>query len=582
MTRYLITSALPYINGVKHLGNLAGSLLPADIHARFRRQTGADTLFICATDEHGTPAELAAAEAGVDVAAYCARQHEVQADIYRRLNLSFDHFGRSSSARNHALTQHFFARLEQNGFIEQRTLHQLFSVADGRSLPDRYVIGTCPHCGSERARGDQCEDCTRPLDPQDLLSPRSAISGATELELRPTRHLFLRQSALEGELREWLSSRSGWPPLVRSIARKWLDEGIRDRCITRDLSWGVPVPKPGFEKKVFYVWFDAPIAYIAASQDWADVDPARRDWQSWWFEASDVRYLQFLGKDNVPFHAVSFPCTLLGSREPWKTVDVIKGVNWLTYEGGKFSTSAGRGIFLDQALNLMPADRWRWWLTAHAPESADTDFSFARFAADVDHDLADTFGNFVQRVLSFIVSRCDGIVPDGGAPGPEEARLTEEIARLTTELRAQHEALALRKTADAARAIWKAANLYLVSRAPWTLIKSDPAEAALVLRTAVNLIGIGARAAWPIIPDAADKALAAIGEREVIPTFPSADDLTRIPPERLIDHPGLLFEKLGPQWAETQHARFAGKEGESFAGRDDSSLNGAPCPRALS
>jgi methionyl-tRNA synthetase len=493
MTSYLITSALPYINGVKHLGNLAGSLLPADVHARFRRQTGAKILFICATGEHGTPAELAAAEAGVDVAAYCALQHEVQADIYRRLNLSFDHFGRSSSARNQELTQHFFARLEEHGFIEERTLLQIFSVADNRFLPDRYVVGTCPHCGSVCARGDQCEDCTRPLDPQDLLSPRSAISGATCLDLRPTRHLFLRQSVLEGELREWLSSRSGWPPLVRSIARKWLDEGIRDRCITRDLAWGVPVPKPGFEGKVFYVWFDAPIAYIAATQQWADVDPARRDWRSWWFEARDLCYLQFLGKDNVPFHAVSFPCTLLGSLESWKSVDVIKGLNWLTYEGGKFSTSARRGVFLDQALELLPADRWRWWLTAHAPESADTDFSFARFAADVDHDLADTFGNLVQRVLSFIVPRYDGIVPDGGAPGPEEARLAHEIARLTGELHDQHEALALRKTADAVRAIWKVANLYLVSRASWTLIKSDPADAALVLRTAVNLIGIGAR-----------------------------------------------------------------------------------------
>ena len=322
----------------------------------------------------------------------------------------------------------------------------------------------------------------------------------------------------------------------------------------------MPVPKPGFEKKVFYVWFDAPIAYIAATQDWADADSARRDWRRWWFGASDVRYLQFLGKDNVPFHAVSFPCTLLGSREPWKSVDIIKGVNWLTYEGGKFSTSGRRGVFLDQALDLLPADRWRWWLTAHAPESADSDFSFSRFAADVDHDLADTFGNFVQRVLSFIVSRYDGVVADGGAPGPEEARLMEEIAGLTRELRDQHEALALRKTADAVRAIWKAANLYLVSRAPWTLIKSDPAEAGLVLRIAVNLIGVCARAAWAIIPNAADKALASIGEREEIPAFPSANDLTCIPAGRRIDPPGLLFGKLGPEWAEAQRARFAGEK----------------------
>jgi methionyl-tRNA synthetase len=558
MTRYLITSALPYINGIKHLGNLAGSLLPADVHARFRRQTGAEVLFVCATDEHGTPAELAAAQAGSDVASYCERQHAIQADIYQRFNLAFDHFGKSSSPRNHALTQHFFARLEANGFVEERDLQQVFSVADARFLPDRYVIGTCPHCGSDSARGDQCEACTHPLDPGDLIGPRSAISGSTNLELRPTRHLFLRQSALEGDLRNWLSSRLDWPPLVTSIARKWLDEGIRDRCITRDLSWGVPVPKAGFEGKVFYVWFDAPIEYIAATQEWADTDPGRRDWRKWWHDGSNVQYFQFLGKDNVPFHAITFPCTLLGSREPWKTVDVIKGVNWLTYEGGKFSTSAGRGIFLDQALDLLPSDRWRWWLIANAPESSDTDFSFTRFATAVDHDLADTFGNFVQRVLSFVVSRYDSVVPDGGCLGPQEVKLYAEIGTLLDRLRQRHEALSLRGTADAVRAIWKLANRYLVSGAPWALIKSDPDQAALVVRLAVNLIGICARAAWPIIPSAAESALSAIGDFAAVPAFPSRDDLNRIPAGRRIVHPGPLFSKLGSDWAEAQRLHFAG------------------------
>ncbi len=423
MTKFLITSALPYINGIKHLGNLAGSLLPADIHARYRRQTGAETLFICATDEHGTPAELAAAEAGLDVADYCDKLHRVQADIYRRLQLSFDHFGRSSSPQNRALTQHFFARLEENGFIEERTLEQVFSPDDGRFLPDRYVIGTCPHCGSDRARGDQCEACTRPLDPSDLISPRSAISGSTALELRPSRHLFLRQSALEGDLRKWLASRSDWPSLVSSIARKWLDEGIRDRCITRDLTWGVPVPKPGFEGKVFYVWFDAPIEYIAATQEWAERHPKDRDWRSWWLTNEDVRYVQFLAKDNVPFHAVSFPCTLLGSREPWKTVDVIKGVNWLTYEGGSFRPAPDEASSSIKRWIFFPADRWRWWLTAHAPEGSDTDFTFARFAADVDHDLADTFGNLVQRVLSFVTTRYDATVPAAAITDLKNANL---------------------------------------------------------------------------------------------------------------------------------------------------------------
>jgi methionyl-tRNA synthetase len=557
MTKYLITSALPYINGVKHLGNLAGSLLPADVHARFRRQTGADVLFICGTDEHGTPAELAAADAHCDVASYCERQHLVQRDLYRRLHLSFDHFGRSSSSRNHALTQHFFSQLDRNGFIEERTLNQVFSATDDRFLPDRYVVGTCPHCGSSRARGDQCEACARQLDPTDLIEPRSAISGATDLEVRQTRHLFLRQTTIEADLREWLSSRSGWPPLVTSIANKWLDEGIRDRCITRDLSWGIPVPKPGYDGKVFYVWFDAPIAYIAATQEWSDADPERRDWRSWWLRASDVRYVQFLGKDNIPFHAVSFPCTLLGSREPWTTVDVIKGVNWLNYEGGKFSTSSGRGIFLDQALELLPADRWRWWLTANAPETSDVDFSFPRFATDVDHDLADTFGNFVQRVLSFVVSRYHGVVP-GGLSDPVDRELSVRIEALVGQLRERQEALALRGTADAVRAIWKAANAYLVAKAPWSLIATDPDEAASVIRTAVNLVGICARAAWPIVPDAAEKALEAIGDLEAVPAFPSSDHLTQIPAGRRLSHPGPLFAKLGAEWATSQRQKFAG------------------------
>ena len=356
MAKALITSALPYINGVKHLGNLAGSLLPADIQARYRRQIGDETLFICATDEHGTPAELAAAAAGLDVADYCRRQHAIQADIYCRLNLSFDHFGRSSSPANHALTQHFFECLDRNGLIEERILDQVFSPVDGRFLPDRYVVGTCPHCGFAEARGDQCENCTRPLDPVDLRDPKSALSGSRDLEIRPSRHLFLRQSVLTNRLAGWLDNRSGWPPLVASIARAWLADGIEDRCITRDLSWGVPVPRKGFEDKVFYVWFDAPIAYIAATQDWAALQGRPEAWRDWWWEAADVDYTQFLAKDNVPFHAVSFPCTLIGSGEPWKSVDVIKGVNWLTYEGGKFSTSRGRGVFLDQALDLLPAD----------------------------------------------------------------------------------------------------------------------------------------------------------------------------------------------------------------------------------
>jgi methionyl-tRNA synthetase len=560
MAKALITSALPYINGVKHLGNLAGSLLPADIHARYRRQIGDDVLFICATDEHGTPAELGADEAGLSVREYGDRQHLIQADTYRRLNLSFDQFGRSSSPQNRALTQHFFRCLEENGFIEERVLHQFYSPKDGRFLPDRYVVGTCPHCGSTRARGDQCENCTRTLDPTDLIDPRSAISGSTVLEIRPTRHLFLKQTALVEDLERWLATRSGWPPLVTSIARKWLDEGLQDRCITRDLDWGVPVPKPGYESKVFYVWFDAPIAYIAATQEWTDLDPGRRDWRRWWWQAEDVEYLQFLGKDNVPFHAVSFPCTLLGSREPWKTVDIIKGVNWLTFEGGKFSTSGRRGIFLDQALDLLPADYWRWWLAANAPEGNDTDFTFDRFGRDVNNDLADNFGNLVNRTLTFVASRYQGVVPEGGVASEPESQLEQELEQHLNALRCHHASCSLRKAADEVRAIWRLANSYLAAQAPWVTFRTDPERCRVAVRTAVNLVEICATVAWPFIPNATETVLRALGRPPGVPAWPAlvADALRLVEIGHTIQVLSPLFQKLTQEWAEEQRNRFRG------------------------
>ena len=245
MAKVLITSALPYINGIKHLGNLIGSMLSADLYARFMRATGHEVLFICATDEHGTPAEIAALEAGVPVAEYCAQQHEIQAQIYRDFQLSFDYFGRSSSPQNHELTNHFYHRLDDAGFIEERSIAQVYSVDDGRFLPDRYITGTCPHCGYANARGDQCENCTRLLEPTDLKDARSAISGSTNLEVRQTKHLFFKLPALADRVEEWIDSRRDWPLLVSSIAKAWLKEGLQDRGITRDLKWGVPVDRPG-------------------------------------------------------------------------------------------------------------------------------------------------------------------------------------------------------------------------------------------------------------------------------------------------------------------------------------------------
>lgn len=545
MARFLITSALPYINGVKHLGNLAGSLLPADIHARFRRQTGHDVLFLCGTDEHGTPAELAALAEGLPVSVYCDRQHARQAAIYRRFGLSFDHFSRTSGTANRLLTQEIFQRLDEAGWIEARTIRQPYSRHDGRFLPDRYLVGKCPFCGNPAARGDQCEACTRLLDATELIEPRSAISGSGDIEFRDTRHLFLRLSAFDSRLRAWIGKQTDWPPLVRSIAFKWLDEGLRDRCITRDLSWGIPVLKPGFEDKVFYVWFDAPIGYIATGIEWAAAGSGR-DWRDWWEGGENVRYLQFLAKDNVPFHTVSFPVTLMGSGLPLKLPDVIKGFNWLTYEGGKFSTSGRRGIFTDAALDALPADRWRWWLAANAPENSDSDFTIERFVAGVNKDLADNFGNLVNRCLSFIGSRFDGVIPTTGEPGAAELELAQRLTAILQRLRAHHEALELRKAAEDVRLLWRLGNGYLAEQAPWRTYDEDRRRTSVVVRTGANLVRTASLAAWAFIPEAATAVLRGLGEPTDHIPWPDEGQscLEAIGGGRRITVPPVLFRKI--------------------------------------
>ncbi len=553
MNRILITSALPYINGIKHLGNLAGSMLPADIYARFNRLRGRDVLYICATDEHGTPAELAAASAGQSVREYCDEQYEVQRKACEGFDLSFDYFGRSSNAPNARLTQHFADVLEDNGLIEERVSEQVYSIDDKRFLPDRYVEGTCPHCGYEKARGDQCDDCGRVLDPVELVEPYSTISGSKNLEVRETRHLFLRQSKMQGRVRKWVEAATDWPPLARSIALKWLDEGLQDRAITRDLSWGIPVlrhgqPREGFENKVFYVWFDAPIEYIGATQERAEAGLG--DWEPWWRTdkgADDVTYVQFMGKDNVAFHTVSFPITMLGSEEPWKTVDKLKAFNWVTWYGGKFSTSQKRGIFMDQALELAPSDLWRWQLMANAPESSDAAFTLELFQANVNKDLADVLGNFVNRITRFATAKFDGVVPGGGTPGALEEALAAQLKERLSALTSYYEAMEFRKAMAETRAIWAMGNEYLSEAAPWTAIKTDVDAAALSVRTALNLVVISAIIAQPVIPGAAAKVLDAMGVPEENHLWPDAEDaglLNALPIGLKFTPPEVLFSKI--------------------------------------
>lgn len=567
MARHLITSAIPYINGIKHLGNLVGSQLPADLFARYQRARGNEVLFLCATDEHGTPAELAAAKAGKPVAEYCAEMHEVQSRIANGFGLSFDHFGRSSSAQNQSLTQHFAGVLADQNLIAEVSETQMYSHTDGRYLPDRYIEGTCPNCGFDSARGDQCDNCTKQLDPVDLINPHSTISGSTDLEMRETKHLYLRQSQMKDQLEAWIDSKTDWPVLTTSIAKKWLNDGdgLQDRGITRDLDWGVPVKRgdadwPGMEGKVFYVWFDAPIEYIACSQEWVDAGKGS-DWQRWWRTdqgADDVTYTQFMGKDNVPFHTLSFPATILGSGEPWKLVDYIKSFNYLNYDGGQFSTSRGRGVFMDQALEILPADYWRWWLLSNAPESSDAEFTWENFQANVNKDLADVLGNFVSRITKFCRSKFGEVVPEGGSYGEQEEKLIADITTRLRDYEAHMNTIEVRKAAAELRAIWVAGNEYLQSAAPWSTFKEDPETAAAQVRLGLNLIRLYAVLSAPFIPSTAARMMEAMQTSD--DTWPSdvAEALSHLTAGHEFSVPDVLFAKITDEQREEWQDHFAG------------------------
>ena len=565
--KHLITSALPYINGIKHLGNLVGSMLPADVYTRYLRARGKDVLSICATDEHGTPAEIAARKEGITVEEFCHTQHEVQKGIGESFGLSFDYFGRSSNPSNIELTQYMANKLEENGYIEERSIKQFYSNTDEMFLPDRYVEGTCPYCGYENARGDQCENCTKVLDPEDLKNPRSAISGSTDIELRETKHLFLLQSKLAGKLEEWVGNQDSWPRLVSSIAGKWLKEGLLDRCITRDLKWGVPVNRPGFEDKVFYVWFDAPIAYIATTKDWSDEDPEHRNWKDWWDvkNKDNVRYTQFMGKDNIPFHTITFPATIIGAGSEFVQPTYIKGVNWLNYYGGKFSTSQKRGIFMDQATKLYPADYWRYYLMSNIPETKDVSFAWEDFADCINKDLGGLLGNFINRSFKMQAKYAGDALPKGGTEGEAEERLIADLSRLKKEYEEAMDAVEFRKATIALRGIWKIANEYCDTRAPWTAAKEGrDDDVAICLRYMINMQRIMSVLSSPFIPESskkiADNLQLTADEHEWI-SDDIASELRKLAPGRIVKDPDvILFGRIMPEDTEQHKIMFGAPE----------------------
>ncbi len=561
MSKILITSALPYVNGVPHLGHLVGCLLPSDVYARYMRMMGHEVLYVCGTDEHGTPSEVGAAKEGMDVADYCLKYHNRHKEAYDAFNLSFDYFGRTSSEQNREITYHIFEQLDKNGLIEEESIKQIFSIDDNRFLPDRYVTGTCPHCGYDKARGDQCENCTKVLDPTELINPRSTISGSTNLEVRETKHLFLNLPKLEKQLAEWVKSKEPfWPDVAYSIAQKWLKEGLRPRCITRDLKWGFPVPKKGFEDKVFYVWFDAPIGYLGITKQWADEKPGERNWKDWWLDAKDVYYVQFMGKDNVPFHSISFPATLLGTGENWTKVDYLKGMSYLTFEGGKFSKSEQRGVFAEDAVKEFPADYWRYWLISNAPEASDSSFTFDLFAGVVNKDLNGVLGNFVSRVMKMTASKIGAEVPAGGEMSEVEEKLIADWQEKADNYCKYMEGLEFKKAMNELRAIWVDGNNYISVTEPWTVIKTDPARAAAILRVCLNLIRIYALLSAPVMPETSAKILAKFGlnaaDMPVLKGFNAAKEIEALQPGHKFEVGDALFERIAPEKTEELKAKY--------------------------
>ena len=495
--KYLITSALPYVNGDLHLGHLVGCWLPSDIYARFCRARGRDVLYVCGADEHGTTSVVGAMQENMPIIEYTNKYYEKHLRAVRDFNLSFDLYGRTHTQLQETLIHDLFNRLDKMGLIEERETLQPFSVDDNMFLADRQLVGTCPKCGYENARGDQCDNCSATYDASELINPHSTISGSTNIEMRPTKNLFFLASRVQDTWHEWLKSHAPkWSKTASAIARGWANDELRDTSITRDLLWGIPVNKTGYENKVFYVWFDAPWGYVSISQAATD------DWASWW-KNDDCHYAQFMGKDNVKFHAVFFPEQQLAMNDNWKTVDMLKSMNFLNFEGGKFSKSAHRGIFLEDAISIAPADAWRYALIASAPETDDTDFTFARFADTINKDLNGMLGNFVSRVCKLTNKNFGDIVPNAGARDVTlESQINEKLRELTDAL----DACEFRAAIVALRSLYAIGNEYMTIHEPWTLVKNGDMDAAgAVLNQCFQLIDLYARVSAPFIPDAAEK-----------------------------------------------------------------------------
>jgi len=507
----LITSALPYVNNQPHLGNIIGCVLSGDVFARYCRLRGWNTIYLSGTDEYGTATEVKALVEGKSPKEICDQYHEVHREIYQMFNISFDIFGRTTTTEQTVIAQQIFLDLEHHDcFIEQET-KQLYSEMSQIFLADRYIEGTCPKCSYVNAKGDQCDQCHQLLNPLELIDPICCIDGSRPI-LKKTKHLYLNFDKYRSRLEEWLKQsmeRGQWSPCATSITKAWLERGLEPRCITRDLKWGTPVPLKKYEDKVFYVWFDAPIGYISIMAQ------VCREWRQWWQNPDQVELYQFMGKDNVAFHSIVFPYTLLATEANWTMVNHISATHYLQYGTQKFSKSRGIGIFgSDIASTLIPVDVWRFYLIMMRPENADTSFDWNDFQSKNNTELVNNIGNYINRVISFVTKQFDGILPEANL-----VTETEVIQSINTVLSTFHDNMNSLKLRDALRnclSISSIGNKYWQLQQPWKLLKTNMEKCQTVILLCANIIKLLATMLEPFMPKTSDLILSQLQDQHIL------------------------------------------------------------------
>jgi methionyl-tRNA synthetase len=536
--KLLITSALPYANGPLHFGHIAGAYLPADCYARFERLRGKEVLYICGSDEHGVAITLSADLAKRTPKEHVDIFHQVLQELFSKFNFSFDHYSRTTWPGHVETTQQFFTDLYNNGHIEERVTDQLYSEADKRFLADRYVIGACPKCAYPEARGDECQKCGASYEATDLKNPRSKLTGAP-LTLKPTKHWFLRFDHFKDKLSNWISKKQ-WKPNVLNFAKHYIDE-LKPRAITRDSDWGIPVPLKEAAGKVFYVWFDAPIGYISATREWAIQKGDPEAWKNYWLDPA-TKFVQFIGKDNIPFHAVFFPAMTMGQNLPYKLVDELPANEFYNLEGRQFSKSDGWTIDLESFFKKFTADQIRYVIAANAPENQDAEFTWKDFQTRCNSELLGKYGNLANRTLVFAANQCGGKVPEAKVLKEEDQLFLQKVESFVVEIAFAYSSFHLRKAAQLIMELAQTGNVYFDAKKPWQLAKDAATRQEMknVVYCCCECLKTLAIVSSPIIPQTAGRLFALLGFQKPITRW----EEPRIPSGQKLPKPEILFTRV--------------------------------------